>query len=78
MQTDVTRSEAVDQKITDQLKFEEVEQPEQEEYFILDNIVFTEEAIDGIPLGLYYLILWKGKMHEEDIWEPVEGIAHLP
>ena len=40
-------------------------------------MVFAEEAVDGRPPGLYYLIHWKGETHAEDTWEPVEGIAHL-
>lgn len=77
LERDVTRREAVDQKIADQLEFEEGEQPEQEVDSIMDSMVFAEEAIDGRPPGLYYLIHWKGETHVEDTWEPVEGIAHL-
>lgn len=40
-------------------------------------MVFAEEAIDGRPPRLYYLIHWKGETHAEDTWEPVEEIAHL-
>ena len=64
-------------KIADQLEFEEGEQPEQEEDSIMDIMVFAEEAVDGRPPGLYYLIHWKGERHAEYTWEPVEGIAHL-
>ncbi len=66
LERDITRREAVDQKIADQLEFEEGEQPEQEVDSIIDSMVFVEEAIDGRPLGLYYLIHWKGVMHAED------------
>lgn len=56
LETDVTRREVVDQKIADQLEFEEGEQPEQEIDSIMDSMVFAEEAIDSRLPGLYYLI----------------------
>lgn len=77
LERDVTRREAVDQKIADQLEFEEGERPEQEVDSIIDSMDFAEEAIDGRPPGLYYLIHWKGETHAEDTWEPVEGVSHL-
>ena len=77
LKRDVTRREAVDQKIANQLKFEEGEQPEQEVDSILDSMVFAEEAVDGRPPGLYYLIHWKGETHAEDTWEPIKGVSHL-
>ena len=58
LERDITRKEAVDQKIANQLKFEEGEQPEQEVDLILDSMVFAEETVDGKLLGLYYLIHW--------------------
>ena len=77
LERNITRREAVDQKIADQLKFEKREQPEHKIDSIADNMVFAEEAIDGKPPWLYYLIQWKGKTHTEDIWKPVEGVTHL-
>ena len=77
LERDVTRREAVDQKIADQLQFEEGEQPEQGVDSIIDSMVFAEEAIDGRPPRLYYLIHWKRETHREDTWEPMEGVAHL-
>ncbi len=56
LERDVARREGVDQKIADQLEFEEREQPEQEVDSIMDSMVFAEEAIDGRPCGPYYLI----------------------
>ena len=38
---------------------------------------FAEDAINGRPSGLYYLIHWKGETHTEDTWEPVEGVTYL-
>ncbi len=46
LERDVTRREAVDQKIADQLEFEEEEQPEQKVDLIMDSLIFAEEAID--------------------------------
>ena len=77
LEKDVKKREAVDQKIADQLKFEEEEQREQEVDSIMESMVFVEEAIDGRPLGLYYLIHWKRETHAEDTWEPIKGTAHL-
>ena len=77
LKKDVTRREAVDQKIANQLEFEEGEHPEQEVDSIMNSMVFAVEAVDGRPPGLYYLIHWKGETHVENTWEPVEGIAHL-
>ena len=77
LERDITRKKAVDQKIANQLELEEGEQPEQEVDSIIDSMVFAEEAIDGRPPGLYYLIHWKRETHAEDTWKPVEGISHL-
>ncbi len=40
-------------------------------------MVFDEEAIDGQPLWLYYLIHYKKETNAEDNWKPVEEIFHL-
>ena len=56
LERDVTRKEVVDQKIANQLKFEEGDQPEQEVDSIMDSMVFAEKVVDGRPPGLYYLI----------------------
>ena len=56
LERDVTRREAVDQKIANQLKFEEGEQSKQKVDSIIDSMVFAEEAINNKLLGLYYLI----------------------
>ena len=77
LEQDVTRKEAVDQKIADQLEFKEGELPEQEVDSIMNSMVFAEKAVDGRLPELYYLIHGKGRIHAEDTWEPVEGIAHL-
>ena len=77
LERNVTRREAVDQKIANQLEFEEREQSEQEADSIIDSMVFAEEAVDSRPPELYYPIYKKGKTHLEDTWEPVEGVSHL-
>lgn len=74
---DVTRRKAIDQKITNQLKFEEGEQLEQEIDSILDSMVFAKEAVNGRPPRLYYLIYRKKKTHIENTWEPVEKVSYL-
>lgn len=77
LERDVTRREMVDQKIANQLEFEEEKQPEQEVDSIIDRMVFAERAIDGRLPALYYLIPWKRETHTEDNWEPVKGIFYL-
>ena len=77
LERDVTRREAVDQKIANQLKFEKGEQLEWEVNSIIDSMILAEEAIDDRPLGLYYLIFWKDETHAKDTWELVKGISHL-
>ncbi len=77
LKRDITRREAVDQKIADQLEFEKRKQPGQEVNAIIDIMVFAEEAIDGRLPGLYYFLHWKGETDSENTWEPLERIAHL-
>lgn len=74
LERDFTKKEAIDQKIANRLKFEEGKQQEQEVDSIMDNMVFAKEAVDGKPLGLYYLIHWKKETHIEDTWESVKGV----
>ena len=55
LEKDVIRRKAVDQKIANQLKFEEEKQLEQEIDLILDNMVFAKKVVNGRPSELYYL-----------------------
>lgn len=43
----------------------------------MDSKVFAKEVMDNKPLELYYLIYRGKKMHIEDSWEPIKGIAHF-
>lgn len=43
----------------------------------MDSKVFAKEIMDNKPLGLYYLIYREKKMHIEDSWELIKGIAHF-
>ena len=56
LEKDVTRREAVDQKIADQLDFEEEKQLELEVDLIIDGTVFAKKAMDGRLPRLHYLI----------------------
>ena len=56
LKRDITKNEAIDQKIADQFEFEKREQPEQEDDLIIDSMVFAKKAIDDKPLKFYYLI----------------------
>ena len=54
------------QKIANQLKFEERKQLKYEVDLIINSMVFAKEAIDSGPSELYYLIHWKRKMYVKD------------
>ena len=56
LEENITKREAVDQKIANQFEFEEGEQPEQEVDSIIDSMVFAKKAIDSRLPELYYLI----------------------
>ncbi len=62
----VTRMETIDQKIADQLEFEERKQPKRKVDLIMDSMVFAQEAFDSRPPRLYYLIQRKGERNTED------------
>lgn len=63
---DITKTKAVDQKLANQLKFEEEEQLEQEIDLILDSMVFAKEVVNGRLLELYYLIYQKKETYVKD------------
>lgn len=68
---------AIDQKIADQLKFEEKDQPEQKINSIMDSQIFAKKAIDDRLPKLYYLIHQKGEIYAKNTQEPIKEIAHL-
>ena len=43
---------------------------------IRDNIVFIKET-DGYQPRLYYLVVWKGYLEEENTWKPFLAVIHL-
>ena len=56
LERDVTKKETVDQKIVDQLKFEEEDQSGQETDLVIDGIVVVDKALNDQPCVFYYLI----------------------
>ena len=44
---------------------------------IWDSAVLTRESISGLLLGIYYLVLCKRYLKEENIWESALADQHL-
>ena len=57
-------------------EFERGDDKEYEMEAIRDSAVYAKEA-DGHLLGLYYLVVWKGYLEEENTWEPSSAVMHL-
>ena len=58
-------------------KFEACNNKEYEVDGIWDSAVYVKKSITGQLPGLYYLILWKGYLEEENIWELALVIQQL-
>ena len=43
---------------------------------IQDSAVYAKE-VDGYLPGLYYLVVWKGYLEEENTWKPFSAVMHL-
>ena len=43
---------------------------------IQDSAIYTKKLARQL-LGLYYLILWKSYLEEENIWEPILAIQYF-
>ena len=44
---------------------------------IRDSAVYIRELESGHLLGLYYLVLWKRYLKEENTWEPASAVQHF-
>ena len=70
-----TRKERVDEKMTE-LDFEAGNSKDYEVEAIQDSAIHAKES-ENHPLGLYYLITWKGYPEEENIWKLVLAVQYL-
>ncbi len=43
---------------------------------IIDSVVYSQQNNNQMP-GLYYLVLWKGSLKEENTWDPSLVVIHL-
>ena len=57
-------------------KFEAGDNKEYKVKGIQDSAVYARESV-GQLLRLYYLVLWKSYLEEENTWEPVLAIQHF-
>ena len=60
-----------------QLGFEAGDDKEYEANGVQNSAVYAKESITSQLPGLYYLVLWKGYLGEENTWKPVLAIQHL-
>ncbi len=76
LEQDITRKGQVD-KTMSRLEFKS--NSDSEEYkvkVICNNAVYLRELKDHLS-SLYYLILWKGYLKEENTWEPTLAVLYL-
>ncbi len=79
LEQDTTRKGRVDKALPEPEKEFEFEAGDNKEYeveAIIDSAVYAQQANDQIP-GLYYLVLWKSYLEEENTWEPSSAVIHL-
>ncbi len=58
----------------------ELDKGNSEEYkveTICDSKVYAKESDSGQLPSLYYLVLWKDYLEEENTWEPTSAVLHL-
>ena len=58
-------------------KFEMGDDKKYEVEIIIDSMMYSQQANSNQMPGLYYLILWKGYLKEENIWELLLTVIHL-
>ena len=75
LEHDIIKKRRVDKKITE-LEFEAGDSKEYEVEAVWDNVVYANKA-KGHPPGLYYLVLGKKYLKEENTWEPSSAVQHL-
>ncbi len=80
LEQDITRKWRVDNKALPEpekkLKFEARSNKEYEVKAIINSAGYGQQANNQIP-GLYYLVLWKGYLEEENTWKTSSAVIHL-
>ncbi len=79
LEQDITRKRQVDKALLEtekDLEFKAEGDKEYEVKAIIDSIVYGQQANDQIP-GLYYLVLRKSYLKEENTWESSSAVIHL-
>ena len=59
------------------MEFEVGGDKEYEVKAIINSVVYGQQAKNNQMPGLYYLVLWKGYLKEENTWKPSLAIIHL-
>ncbi len=59
-----------------ELEFEAGGDKEYEIEAIIDSAMYNQQANSNQIPGLYYLVLWKAYLEEENIWEPSLAVIH--
>ena len=73
LEKDTTKKERMDKHVME-LELEAGDSGKYEVQAIWDSAVYASKSQSGQPLGLYYLVAWKGYLKEENIWEPLSAV----
>ncbi len=81
LEQDTTRKKQVNNTLLEpekDLKFEARDKKEYEIKAIIDTVMYSQQANGKDQMsGLYYLILWKNYLEEENTWELSSVVIHL-
>ncbi len=80
LEQDITTKKQVDKTLLEpkkDLKFETRGNKEYEFEVIIDSAIYGQQTNSNQMPGLYYLVLWKGYLEEENTWKPSLAVIHL-